>query len=114
MAKTIVVLGAGESGVGAAILAKKKGLDVFVSDKAAISKENKKVLSNNEIKWEEGGHRIDKILQAKEVIKSPGIPDDTGMIKEIKSAGISVVSEVEFAFRYTKCLRSRSYNGCSI
>ncbi len=102
MAKTIVVLGAGESGVGAAILAKKKGLDVFVSDRAAISKENKKVLSNNEIKWEEGGHRIDKILQAKEVIKSPGIPDDTGMIKEIKSAGISVVSEVEFAFRYTK------------
>ena len=102
MAKTIVVLGAGESGVGAAILAKKKGLDVFVSDRAAISKENKKVLSNNEIKWEEGGHRIDKILQAKEVIKSPGIPDDAGMIKEIKSAGISVVSEVEFAFRYTK------------
>ena len=102
MAKKIVVLGAGESGVGAAILAKKKGLDVVVSDSGIITKENKKVLSNNEIKWEEGRHRIEKILQAKEVIKSPGIPDDAGVIKEIKSAGISVVSEVEFAFRYTK------------
>ena len=102
MAKKIVVLGAGESGVGAAILAKKKGLDVFVSDSGIITKENKKVLSNNEIKWEEGRHRLEKILQVKEVIKSPGIPDDAGVIKEIKSAGIAVVSEVEFAFRYTK------------
>ena len=102
MAKTIVVLGAGESGVGAAILAKKKGLDVFVSDSGIITKENKKVLSNNEIKWEEGRHRLEKILKVKEVIKSPGIPDDAGVIKEIKSAGIAVVSEVEFAFRYTK------------
>ncbi len=102
MEKQIVILGAGESGVGAAILAKKKGLKVFVSDSGIITKENKKVLSNNEIKWEEGKHTMKKILQAKEVIKSPGIPDDIDIIQAIKLAGISVVSEVEFAFRYTK------------
>jgi len=100
--KQIVILGAGESGVGAAILAKKKGLKVFVSDSGIITKENKKVLSNNEIKWEEGKHTMEKILQAKEVVKSPGIPDDIDIIQAIKLAGISVVSEVEFAFRYTK------------
>ena len=102
MEKQIVILGAGESGVGAAILAKKKGLKVFVSDSGIITKENKKVLSNNEIKWEEGKHTMEKILQAKEVVKSPGIPDDIEIIQAIKLAGISVVSEVEFAFRYTK------------
>ena len=102
MKKQIVILGAGESGVGAAILAKKKGLKVFVSDSGIITKENKKVLSNNEIKWEEGKHTMEKILQAKEVVKSPGIPDDIDIIQAIKLAGISVVSEVEFAFRYTK------------
>ena len=102
MEKQIVILGAGESGVGAAILAKKKGLKVFVSDSGIITKETKKVLSNNEIKWEEGKHTMEKILQAKEVVKSPGIPDDIDIIQAIKLAGISVVSEVEFAFRYTK------------
>ena len=102
MEKQIVILGAGESGVGAAILAKKKGLKDFVSDSGIITKENKKVLSNNEIKWEEGKHTMEKILQAKEVVKSPGIPDDIDIIQAIKLAGISVVSEVEFAFRYTK------------
>jgi len=101
VAKKVVVLGAGESGVGAAILAKKKGLEVFVSDSAAITKENKKVLSNNEIKWEEERHSLDEILLADEVIKSPGIPDVIELIKAIKSKGINVISEVEFAFRYT-------------
>ena len=102
MAKKIVVLGAGESGVGAAILAEKKGLDVFVSDSRKIGKENKKILSNNEIKWEEGGHSLQKILQCDEVIKSPGIPDSTDVIQQLKKEGISVISEVEFTFRYTK------------
>ena len=102
MAKKIVILGAGESGVGAAILAEKKGLDVFVSDSRKIGKENKKILSNNEIKWEEGGHSLQKILQCDEVIKSPGIPDSTDVIQQLKKEGISVISEVEFTFRYTK------------
>ena len=84
MAKKIVILGAGESGVGAAILAEKKGLDVFVSDSRKIGKENKKILSNNEIKWEEGGHSLQKILQCDEVIKSPGIPDSTDVIHQLK------------------------------
>ncbi len=102
MGKKIVILGAGESGIGAAILAEKKCLDVFVSDSGKIGKENKKVLSNNEIKWEERGHSLQKILQSDEVIKSPGIPDSTDVIQQLKKEGIPVISEIEFAFRYTK------------
>ncbi|MEE2699859.1 MAG: UDP-N-acetylmuramoyl-L-alanine--D-glutamate ligase [Bacteroidota bacterium] len=102
MSKKIAVLGAGESGMGTALLAKKKGLEVFVSDIGNIKKEDKKVLSNNEIKWEEGRHSIADILSADEVVKSPGIPDDIKLIKSIKSKGKNVISEVEFAFRYTK------------
>ena len=75
MVKRIVVLGAGISGVGAAVLAKKKGFEVFVSDKGKITEDNKKVLLNNEVDWEENNHTFDKILNADEVIKSPGIPD---------------------------------------
>ena len=102
MAKKIVILGAGESGVGAAILAEKKGLNVFVSDSGKIENKNKKALSNNEIKWEEGRHSLQKIFQCDEVIKSPGIPDSTEVIQQLKKEGIPVISEVEFAFRYTK------------
>ena len=101
MGKQIVVLGAGESGVGAAVLAKKKGLEVFISDSGIITDKNKKVLSNNEIEWEERLHTIDRILLADEVIKSPGIPDDIQLIDLIKAEKIDVISEVEFAFRYT-------------
>jgi len=102
MAKRIVVLGAGISGVGAAVLAKKKGLEVFVSDKGKITEDNKKVLLNNEIDWEENNHTFDKILNADEVIKSPGIPDSVELIQNLKNAKIPLISEVEFAFRYTK------------
>ena len=102
MSKRIVVLGAGISGVGAAVLAKKKGFDVFVSDKGKISDDNKKVLLNNEIGWEEGKHTLDKILIADEVIKSPGIADKVELIQKLKLQNIPVISEVEFAFRYTK------------
>jgi len=102
VAKKIVILGAGESGVGAAILAEKKGLNVFVSDSGKIENKNKKALSNNEIKWEEGRHSLQKIFQCDEVIKSPGIPDSTEVIQQLKKEGIPVISEVEFAFRYTK------------
>ena len=102
MAKRIVVLGAGISGVGAAVLAKKKGFEVFVSDKGIITDENKTVLLNNEIEWEESNHTLDKILNANEVIKSPGIPDTVDLIQKLKQKSIPVISEVEFAFRYTK------------
>ena len=102
MVKRIVVLGAGISGVGAAVLAKKKGLEVFVSDKGKITEDNKKVLLNNEIDWEENNHTFDKILNADEVIKSPGIPDSVELIQNLKNAKIPLISEVEFAFRYTK------------
>jgi len=102
MAKRIVVLGAGISGVGAAVLAKKKGFEVFVSDKGKITEDNKKVLLINEIDWEENNHTFDKILNADEVIKSPGIPDSVELIMNLKNAKIPLISEVEFAFRYTK------------
>ena len=102
MAKRIVVLGAGISGVGAAVLAKKKGFEVFVSDKGKITEDNKKVLLINEIDWEENNHTFDKILNADEVIKSPGIPDSVELIQNLKNAKIPLISEVEFAFRYTK------------
>ena len=96
-----MVLGAGESGMGAAILAKKKGLKVFVSEKGAITKENKKVLSNDEIDWEEKGHSMQRILLADEIVKSPGIPDDSTLMQEIIKQSINVISEVEFASRFT-------------
>lgn len=113
MGKKIAVLGAGESGVGAALLAKKKGLAVFVSDSGSIKNKDKKVLSNHDIKWEEGKHSFEKILSVDEVVKSPGIPDDIELIASIKSSGKSVISEVEFAFRYTnaKVLAITGSNG---
>ena len=99
MMKKIVVLGAGESGIGAALLAKKNKYDVFVSDIGKITE--KSVLTNNGIRWEEGTHTKQEILSASEVIKSPGISDSVNIIKELKLNGIPIISEVEFAFRYT-------------
>ena len=97
----IVVLGAGESGVGTAILAQQKGFKVFVSDKGEIKEEYKEVLLHNEIDWEEGSHTLSKIMDADEVVKSPGIPDTVQLIIDLKEKGVSVVSEIEFAARYT-------------
>tara|TARA_B100002052_G_scaffold36244_1_gene28281 strand:- start:8774 stop:10093 length:1320 start_codon:yes stop_codon:yes gene_type:complete len=102
MMKRIVVLGAGVSGVGAAVLAKKKGFDVFVSDKGKIKDKFKTTLLHNNIDYEEGTHTIKNILIADEVIKSPGISDDIDLINKINLRGVPVISEVEFAFRYTK------------
>ena len=102
MKNRIVVIGAGISGVGAAVLAKEKGFEVFVSDKGIITNENKTVLLNNEIEWEESNHTLDKIINANEVIKSPGIADTVDLIQILKQKSIPVISEVEFAFRYTK------------
>jgi len=99
--KRLVVLGAGESGVGAAVLAKKKGFEVFVSDSGKIKDKYKKVLSHNGIAYEEGKHTKGMILNADEVIKSPGIPDTSAMIVELKKKKIPVIAEIEFAARYT-------------
>lgn len=102
MEKRIVVLGSGESGTGAAILAKKQGLDVFVSDLYEIKPKYKEILSINEVPFEEGRHSEEIILDAGEVIKSPGIPDSTPIIQTIRKKGIRIISEIEFAGRYTK------------
>ncbi len=99
--KYIVILGAGESGVGTAILALKQGYRVFVSDFGKIAPKYKEVLIDRQIEWEEGQHTMDKILAADEVMKSPGIPDKAPVIKELKKKGIPVISEIEFASRYT-------------
>ena len=97
----IVVLGAGESGAGAAVLAKKEGFDVFVSDMSKIAPRYKQMLDDRGIKWEEGQHSEELILRADEIIKSPGIPDTAPMMVKVKEAGIPVISEIEFAGRYT-------------
>ncbi len=96
-----VILGGGESGIGASVLAKKKGFEVFLSDKAKIKKKYKDVLLQYEIKFEEGKHSEDKILNADEIIKSPGIPDNIPIIKKIIKNGTPIISEIEFAGRYT-------------
>ena len=97
----IVVLGAGESGAGAAVLAKVKGFDTFVSDMSAIKDKYKEVLDKYSIAWEEGQHTEELILSADEVVKSPGIPNDAPMILKLKEQGTPVISEIEFAGRYT-------------
>ncbi|MDP3947004.1 MAG: UDP-N-acetylmuramoyl-L-alanine--D-glutamate ligase [Lutibacter sp.] len=99
--RKLVVLGAGESGVGTAILGKQKGFEVFVSDKGIIAEKYKKVLLNNDILFEDGNHTESKILEADLVMKSPGIPDKVALVKQLKSKGIPVISEIEFASKYT-------------
>lgn len=99
--KRLVVLGAGESGVGTAILGKQKGYDVFVSDRGKIKEEYKKVLKHFEIEWEENQHSEAKILKANLVMKSPGIPDTISLVKKLVVKNILVISEIEFASKYT-------------
>ncbi len=105
MNKRIVILGAGESGAGSAILAQKNGFDVFVSDKGQIKDIYKEILEKSKIKWEEGTHTESAILSADEIIKSPGIPEDAPIIKKIREKGIHVISEIEFAGRYSKGIK---------
>ncbi|HPA29986.1 MAG TPA: Mur ligase family protein, partial [Bacteroidia bacterium] len=99
--KRIAILGAAESGVGAAILAQKQGYDVFVSDLSRIADNYKTHLTERNIQFEEGCHTDSLILNADEIIKSPGIPDKAVVIKKIKNANINIVSEIEFASRFT-------------
>lgn len=100
--KRIVILGAGESGAGAAVLAQKEGFDVFVSDMSLIKDKYKKLLDDHNIEWEEGHHTEEKILNADEIIKSPGIPKEAPIIQKLIKQGTHIISEIEFAGRYTK------------
>ena len=100
--KRIVVLGAGESGSGAAILAKEKGFDVFVSDCGTISEPYRALLDQNGVPWEDGKHSEELILNADEVVKSPGIPLTAPLIQKLQAQGTPIISEIEFASRYTK------------
>ncbi|WP_127141135.1 UDP-N-acetylmuramoyl-L-alanine--D-glutamate ligase [Flagellimonas marinaquae] len=97
----LVILGGGESGVGTAILGKQKGFEVFVSDKGEIQEKYKEVLEHFEIEWESGEHTEAKILNADLVMKSPGIPDKVPLVKELVEKGVPVISEIEFASKYT-------------
>ena len=99
--KRLVVLGAGESGTGAAILAKDKGMDVFLSDFGKISPKYRSMLEDEGIAFEEGGHSMELILNADEIVKSPGIPFEAPVIKEVLAKHIPIISEIEFAGRYS-------------
>lgn len=100
MSKKIIILGAGESGTGAALLAKVKSFDVFVSDQGIIKEKYKNELVSEGIPFEEGAHSIEKILSAELIIKSPGIPDKAEIIKQAMVKGIELIDELEFGFRY--------------
>ncbi len=100
MSSNIIILGGGESGVGAAVLAKHKGHPVFLSDGGKLKDIYKAELAANGIEFEEGGHSVERILAADEVVKSPGIPEKNEMVKAIRAKGIPVISEIEFAYRY--------------
>lgn len=99
--KKLVVLGGGESGVGAAILGKKEGFEVFLSDRGTLKPEYEDVLKNYELAWEAGGHTEDRVLRADLVVKSPGIPDHAPLVVKLREQGVPVISEIEFASRYT-------------
>ncbi|MCM1521709.1 MAG: UDP-N-acetylmuramoyl-L-alanine--D-glutamate ligase [Muribaculaceae bacterium] len=101
MKKNLVILGGGESGVGAAILGKDKGWNVFLSDSGSIPARYREVLDREGIEWEEGGHTMERILDATEVVKSPGVPPTVPVVRAIVEKGIPVISEIEFAGRYT-------------
>jgi UDP-N-acetylmuramoylalanine--D-glutamate ligase len=105
MLKKIVILGAGESGAGSAILAKKQGFDVFVSDKGQIKPKYREILEKAEIRFEEADHNENEILTASEVIKSPGIPENAPIVVKVREKGIPVISEIEFAGRYTDSVK---------
>lgn len=100
MQKRVVILGAGESGVGAAILAKQQGYDVFVSDGGTLKEEYKNDLLKEAIAFEEGGHTKEKVLNADLIVKSPGIPEKNALVKELRAKAIEIVSEIEFGYWY--------------
>src|SRR6478672_3629611 len=101
MSKRLLVLGAGESGTGAAVLGAIKGFDVFVSDEGKIADKYKELLNENNISFEEGQHTAAQIINADEIIKSPGIPDKAEIIVEVKNKNIPIIDEIEFAGRFS-------------
>ncbi|NLA49159.1 MAG: UDP-N-acetylmuramoyl-L-alanine--D-glutamate ligase [Bacteroidales bacterium] len=105
MKRKLAILGAGESGTGSAVLAAVKGFDVFVSDNGEISDKYRDILDSHGIRWEQGRHSEGEILNAAEVIKSPGIREDSSFVVKIRSAGIPVISEIEFAARYSEGIK---------
>ncbi len=100
MLKRMIILGAGESGLGAAILASQNEYAVFVSDAGKIPEKNRKILDEKGIEYEEGKHSEERIMNGEEVVKSPGIPEKNGLVKQIRAKGIPVISEIELAFRH--------------
>ncbi|MEG1375834.1 MAG: Mur ligase family protein, partial [Myroides sp.] len=98
----LVILGAGESGVGTALLGKKEGYEVFVSDFGSISEKYQKILNEEKIEWEQQQHTESKILNADVVVKSPGIPDKAPIVKKLHEKGIKVISEIEFVYQFAK------------
>jgi UDP-N-acetylmuramoylalanine--D-glutamate ligase len=100
MKKRIIILGGGESGVGAALLAQKAGYDVFVSDESSLKDNYRNELMQAGISFKENGHDIDKVMAADEIMKSPGIPEKNETVKKIRKAGITIISEIELAYRY--------------
>ena len=105
MSEKVVILGAGESGTGAAILALKQGYSVFVSDFGKVKAQYQEILNRYGIAWEELNHSIERILSADLIIKSPGIPEKAPVMKEIRRNDIPVISEIEFAGRYTNATK---------
>lgn len=103
--KRIVILGSGESGCGAAVLASKQGFSCFVSDFGIIQNKYKEILENHNIDYEEGKHSLEKILNADEIVKSPGIPDNIKILDEARNKNIPIISEIEFAGRYTNAIK---------
>ena len=101
MKKKLVVLGAGKSGFGAAVLGKKEGYEVFLSEKNNVNKNTQELLLKEKISWESGQHTLDEMLDAQLVIKSPGIPNHIKLIQDLKRHGILIISEIEFASQYT-------------
>src|SRR5580692_5111629 len=100
MSKKLVILGGGESGVGAAILAARRGYDVFLSDGGSLKESYREALEEHTVRFEEKGHSLSLILEADEVMKSPGIPENTDVVHRIREKGIPVISEIELAYRY--------------
>jgi UDP-N-acetylmuramoylalanine--D-glutamate ligase len=99
-AEGLIILGGGESGVGAALLGKQKGYNVFLSDGGQLTESYRKELVENDIEFEEGGHTEERILSASEIVKSPGIPEKNELVKKIRAKGIPVISEIELAYRF--------------
>lgn len=109
--KKIVVIGGGESGYGSAVLAKTKGFDVFVTDSGPIAEKYRKVLEEYAIPYEEGGHAMERVLEADEAVKSPGVPDTAPVVRALREKGVAVISEIEFAGRYLDGARTICITG---